>query len=420
MVEPSVFGFGIGFLSIAYGILLILVFKKRTLGLFDPLNIFLGLNIAPLLSSLFILSVNSSFSQRTFSLIISSSLFILLLYCLTPKKTYLAQDCGKEATEYIFKVAVIIFALKFTLLFASTGNLPIFSEGGSDAYIAFDMENKLVSTFLIGIRYADISLLAFVMPLLKSLRQRKIALFMIAFSVLLGLTAGKKSSVGLMFFAVALGEYLRIAFVINQRKYFLHNTNITIAITLSIMWMLWVFIKTSTENDFIGLYEGLRFGIDLLYYQFAYPYFLFESGELEEFINQYQVNRFTYFFHTALSTLGFPAFSASIGPALNEYQSGSMTGNGILPTFVIEGSVLYGDFMPVYAAIVAVVISKVRVLLINIKPIHFRVIFSAMFLSVLYILAMDALLFMKIIFVNTIFLGATYTFLKIIRGVRTL
>jgi hypothetical protein len=123
---------------------------------------------------------------------------------------------------------------------------------------------------------------------------------------------------------------------------------------------------------------------------------LFASGDLINFFDKYEVNKFTYFFHTILSPLGFPAFRSSIGPAINEYQTGQLTGNGINPSFLLEGYVLFGVVLPIYSIITALTIGRLRWYIKSLQNQRNKVLLYAILLPTIYIFPVDALLFMKI------------------------
>jgi hypothetical protein len=100
-----------------------------------------------------------------------------------------------------------------------------------------------------------------------------------------------------------------------------------------------------------------------------------------------------------LSPLGYPAFSMSIGSSIEEFLTGVASGGGINPTFLIEGYVLFGIFVPVYSFVVGYLLGMIRKKILQIKSLEYRLIVSAFLLPILYTLAIDALLFFKILFI---------------------
>ncbi|MDP3759113.1 MAG: hypothetical protein Q8R01_01195 [Ramlibacter sp.] len=355
-----------------------------------------------MLTASLMLLANADLTFYLLLFLASSTLFLLILYITTPKASAAKADCSEAAVKFFTRTGVALLTIKMGLLVGSTGSVPIFSEGGSDAYIIFDTENKLASSFLLGIGNVDLIIFAFVLPLIRKLKWRFWVIFFLILSAALGLAGGKKASLFSVMAAVAFGEYLRVAYVTSQRKYFLTRKNIILFLGLSSIWAAWTYIRTGgTESELIAVDVGLvSLVADFVVYQWAYPFFLFALGELSGFFQQYQVDQIRYFFHSILSPLGFPAFSAAIGPALNAHQTGELTGNGINPTFIIEGYVLFGALLPLYAAIVALVIGKGRALLIGIRSLEYRIVLMSLFLPALYILPVDALLFAKVLYVS--------------------
>lgn len=402
MIQPSFLGLGIGFWSIPFAILLLLFFRKLSFGLFDPLSLYLITRVVPMFAACLILLVKAPLTSYLLLLLVSSTLFLLTFYITTPKARAAKSDCSEIAIKFFVWTGVVFLVIKIGLLVGSTGSIPIFSEGGSDAYIGFDAENKLASSFLLGIGNVNLVLFAFVLPLIRKLKWRIWVLFFLILSVALGLTGGKKASLFSVMAAVAFGEYLRVAYIANQRKYFLTRRNIILFFALSFIWAAWTYIKTGGTDAGLIAIDGdlVSLVADFVVYQWAYPFFLFASGELSGFFQRYQVDQIRYLFHSILSPLGFPAFSASIGPALNKYQTGELTGNGINPTFIIEGYVLFGVLLPLYSVIAALVIGKGRSLLMGIKSLEYRIVLMSLFLPALYIFPVDALLFAKIIYVS--------------------
>lgn len=391
---------GIGILSIFYAIPLFLIFKYRNFGFFDPLNFFLITRVAPMLAALTLLLMNAPPTLNLILFFASATLFIATLYLVTPKSRCAKSYCDAKSINYFVRFSIILIFVKMGILFGATGSLPIFSEGGSDAYIGFDMDNKLGSSFLLGLGTADVVLLAFVIPLISKIRLRVLVFVFLLLAMLLGMSSGKKSAMLGIFLAIAFGEYLRIALIANQKRYFLRNVSIMAGIALGVFWAAWTYTRTIGEDFILPDMESVNLIIDFTMFQWAYVYFLFISDGMNLFFQTYQVNQWTYFFHSLLSPLGFPAFHASIGPAIHEYLTGEITGHGVNPSFVVEGYVLLGIFSPLYAIVAALIIGKGRLLILRIHSLEYKVILSALLLPALYSFPSDGLYFAKIFYVS--------------------
>lgn len=402
MIDLSFLGLGIGFWYLLITLLLIWLFRRLPLGLLDPLSVFLIMRVAPMFAALLVLLANVPLTSYLLLFFLSANLFIFTLYATTPKLRVEKCVCSEGTIKFFILIGFVLLTIKIIILVNSVGILPVFSDKGSDSYIDFNSENKLGSTFLLGLGNSQLVLFAFVLPLVKKLKWRILAYLFFLLSISLGLAGGKKSSLLAILLAVALGEYLRVIFIANQKKYFLSLHAIIIGVALSIFWAAWTYIKTvGGDSDSVVFDFGLvSLALDFAMIQFAYPYFIFSSGELSGFFQTYQFNQFTYIFHSLLSPLGFPAFSSSIGPAITEYQTGNFSENGITPTFIIEGYVLFGKLLPLYAVFVALVLAKGRMALMRIRSLEYKIVAFAFFFPILYAFPIDALLSAKMFYVS--------------------
>ncbi len=402
MLDLLFLGGGISFWFLLIALLFILFFRRRSFGLLDPLSIFLILRVAPMFAALLVLVANTPLNTYLLLFFISANVFAFTLYFLSPKIRVEKFACNEESIKFFIATGILLLSIKIIVLVSSAGTLPVFSAKGSDAYIDFNNENKLSSTLLLGIANSDIVLFSFVLPLLKKLKWRIYVFLIFLLSIVFGLSGGKKISLLAILLSVALGEYLRMIFLHNQKKFFLNLKLIFIAIVGSIFWAVFTYAKTvdmdisSFDFDF-GIVSS---SLDFTMIQFAYPFFIFSSGELNEFFQNYEFNQITYIFHSLLSPLGFPAFSSSIGPAITEFQTGSFSEYGITPTFIIEGYVLFGIIMPLYAFFLALALVKCRVVLIRIRSLNYKIILFSLFYPVLYVAPIDALLFAKMFYVS--------------------
>jgi hypothetical protein len=400
---------GIGILSVFFAIPLLLFFRNRNFGLFDPLNFFLITRVATMLAALVLLLTNAPPSLNLVLLFFSVIFFVLTLYLATPARKYVKFDLSQKSYYYFFRFTVILILIKIGILFGVSGKLPIFSEGGSDAYISFDVDNKLGSSLLLGLGNADIVLLAFLIPLTSKRGLRFLVFVFLSLAILMSMSTGKKSAILGIFLAVAFGEYLRIALISNQKRYFLSGLNIIVSIALGICWAAWIYARTVEADFAIKDIKSIIEIMDFIMFQWSYVYFIFISNDMDLFFQTYHVNQWTYFFHSLLSPLGFPAFHASIGPAIQEYLTGEITGHGVNPSFVVEGYVLFGNFTPLYAIVVALVIAKARLSILRIRSLEYKVIIAALLLPALYSFPSDSLYFAKIFYV-TIFIVLAIAF----------
>lgn len=387
---------GVGLTSVFFTFLLLGIFNKRIFGYLDPLSIYLSTRAAPTLAAITLLFSTNAISSYFYILAAASVfLFITALYFTTPKIITNNFILDERHINDLFKIALALSTFKFGILFTATGSLPIFGDSGSDSFIGFAENNKVATSFLLAIGSSELVLLSLLTFVTKG-RYRLIVVIFLLLSILMHLSGGKKSALLAILFALALGEYLRIGFTNYKKRRFTNIKFVSVLFVAALLWASYLFQETSggiivSENNLIS---GL---LDLIFVQWAYPTFLFSSGDLVDFFDNYYVNKLIYFFHSALSPLGFPAFTASIGPALHEYQTGQLTGNGINPTYVLEGYVIFGVFLPVYAFLSALIIGKFRGQIAMIKNPRNKILLYALLLPAIYIFPIDALLFMKIL-----------------------
>jgi hypothetical protein len=387
---------GIGPISVLCSIFLIFIFRTKQFGYLDPLSLYLATRAGPTLASVILmLSVEAITSYFFILTIVSVIVFITTLYLVTPRLTPSAAVLDELGIKKLFHVAIALSIIKIAIFYTASGSLPVFGESGSDSYIGFAEDNKLGSSFLLAVGSSELILLSCLIGVTKGTTRLTILLLLIL-SIAMHLAGGKKSSLLGILLALALGEYLRMQFTSSKKRFFTSLKVLGFIFTAAILWAGFIFEKTS---GYIELPESnaIITILDLVLFQWAYPTYLFLSNELSAFFDIYDVNRLLYFFHTALSPLGFPAFSASIGPALHEYQTGYLSGNGINPTYLIEGYVLLGNLLPLYSLLVALIIGKARKCINNLRDTRTKILCYALFLPAIYIIPIDALLFMKIL-----------------------
>ena len=352
-----------------------------------------------MLASMIIIYNVSPINEKFLLFVLSGILFIVSTYWASSKSKINQTILSKRSIYYLFTLAVTISTIKTIVLLTAIGGLPIFDNQGSNAYIDFDLKNKIRSSILLGLGSADLILLSFIIPLIKKHRSRILAMIVLVSFIAIGMVSGKKTAIFNIFIAVALGEYLRICFLEKQQKFFLSSKFIFVGLLVSFLWAGYVYTKTEGLEKFIVDSSFISSSLDFVMYQWAYPFELFLSDDLSQFFESYSVNPFTYFFHSILSPLGLPVFSSSIGPSIFEYLTGVNSGNGINPTFIIEGYVLVGRLLPLYAILAGLLIGRGRTYLIKIKCIEYRIALLALLLPALYTFAIDGLLFFKIFYV---------------------
>lgn len=382
--------------------LLLMGFRKKTVGLFDPLNILLIQRITPAFCVVLLCFWEGYEGYFVILFISSLILFLVGLYLFSPTSNEQKLPAQVINIRILIKTSAFVLVTKAAIFVASTGSIPLFSDRGSDSYINFDLENKLGSSFLLGLGLTDLVILVFVFPLIRDKKIKFSVMAMMIFSFLFSLSMGKKSSLMASIFAMALGEYLRIVFLANQKYFFIKFRNVILLLLLAGVWGGWTYARTSGEelDFFSGDVIFLIFNFVMI--QMAHPYVLFVDGTLINFFAEYNPNRIIYFFHTLLSPLGFPAFSMSIGPSIHEYLYGEVTGNGINPTFLIEGYVLVGAAVPLYSLFIGIVLGWIRKTILEIKSPTIKVILCSAIFPSLYTLPIDGLLFAKILIVLSI------------------
>jgi oligosaccharide repeat unit polymerase len=395
MTSNAIF-FSVGTLSLIFSGISLYFFRKKIINAFDPLTLFLIMRLSTLLAATFIILRDYSFNFTVGLYLMSVLIFVLTFFILTKKVKFENIIISKKEVKFLTYVAFAFLILKMSLIYTSTGSLPIFSDGGSDASIDFNESNKVSTSLLSGMGSGELFILAFTIPFVAKKNMRFLIYCAFVISILLILASGKKTSLFSVGAIIFFADGFRALITNNKKLYFFNLRNIIFLIIASGGWAVWVFLNTSlpSEGSLIELNAVVPI-IDFIFSQWTTPYFLFNSTDFYDFLNYYKVNQFTYFFHSILKPLGFPAFDASIGPALHEYQTGNLSGNGINPSFVLEGYVLFGAGVPIYAMIAAFVIAKARNKLLSIKRIEYKIIFVTMYMSSIYAIASDGLLFVK-------------------------
>lgn len=392
-------------------LLLFLSFRRRIWGVLDPLFLFLAIRIATAItvSAQYLFSPDLA-APGVLHMTLCLFVFTISLWASSPKieqQKHAEVDLSVQV-RYLFRIGLGVLLFKALILLSVYNELPIIAgEMGSDSYIEFDMGNKVASALLLGIGSFDTVLLACVVPLLASKKKRLIGWLALIVSLSSSILVLKKGGFLMALVAVALGEYLRLYLIDRKARIFVKPVIMGTGLFIATIWAYVVYSSTAGNIEFENINDILNF----VSFQFMYPYFLYANGDIFNFAQDYHFNRLLYFFHSLSSPLGYPAFHASIGPALQEYETGVITGNGINPTFIIEGYVVFGKAISVfYALLLGISLGLVRrALLTPSNDIVKKVALTALLLPPLYVLPIDSLLAIKELLV-CFFMIACYVF----------
>lgn len=406
--------YGCSIINIALIIVILGLFKKKIFGIFDPLSIFIIFRVSSLFGSILIFT-DYFITEKYIIFILSSILFISALYYYTKNIKYLIKNKNIYDVDINLYKCILysLITFKLIIILYIWPDLPIFNANGSNSYIEFNEKYKIISTLLLGIGSLDLLLASFITPQIN--KNRYIYIFLLILTILFSIMNGKKSSIFNVILSIALSEYIRVQYTKYKSYYFLKKKFILPGIFISIAWAIYILLKTETSLELYNYFNisNIIIILDNFFYQFIMPYDLFLSGSLDEFFKTYQVNRVIYLLHTALSPFGIRSFDLSIGPAINEYLSGTQNGTGINPTFILEGTVLFGLYgLPAYAFLLGLILGKLRNALLS--PIHSRLKFLYIFLFMpyLYSIGTDLLFFMKIVFVSAVMIITIYSVFK--------
>jgi len=393
---------------------LYIIFNKKIWGLLDPLFLFLSIRIATAIVVAVQYTIAPSLSgSGTLHLILCLLVFLTTLWIASPKSDLQVLSeipVSKKQISNLLNVGLLLLLCKIAIMAIVYNELPIFSgEKGSDSYISFDSGNKLISSFLLGLGSSDIIILACVVPLLDIKKEKYIGKFALFMSILISIAALKKSALIGVIFSAAFGEYLRHHFFGSKRNVFIKPQIVLSGGLIAVAWAYYVYSSTSVK-DFVSINDLLNFAP----YQFMNVYYIYVSGVIYEFATTYLFNPFLYFFHSVLSPLGFPAFSASIGPSLHEYLTGDLSGNGVNPTFIVEGYIVFGWFLALYySAFIGWLLGFTRrILLKRSSTIANNIAVSALLLPPLYTVAIDSLLAIKQLIVCVVLIVTYQSIIK--------
>lgn len=384
-------GSGISIYVFACYCILYLAFKRigSVISIGDPISLYLFFRFTP---ALIVLIMCIFYMWDTHTKLISLYAFSLLISCIPiiiigyRKLQILELDC-KE----IYSFALFLCFFKLALILPTISSYPIFTGGGSDAIIQYYESNKIAGTFTLGIGNIDLILLSFLRRSeLKWNKRNIVKLFMIIF-VLLSLITLKKGAVLNMIFAIVFGEALASRFIKNPRPPIFSLLKIFFAFSIAIGWAYYIALESGVKFKSLDI----LFLFDLAIYQYMVPYITYFKQDFWLFSTTYEFDKFLFYFHTITKPLGAPAFEASIGPSYHDYLYGSVTGNGINPTFLLEGLVFWGS----YGILTTLLYTLVSLGFIIILYLRFRppmiIILTVIVVTLIPILWIDSLLFMK-------------------------
>jgi hypothetical protein len=103
---------------------------------------------------------------------------------------------------------------------------------------------------MLGLGIADIVLYSFAVPFCRMVRLKFFCIVMLLTSSAITVSSGKKSAFLFLVIGISLGEYLRIFYFDNQKKYFLKIQFICISLLLSILWAILIYYKTIHRHDY--------------------------------------------------------------------------------------------------------------------------------------------------------------------------
>jgi oligosaccharide repeat unit polymerase len=414
---------GLFILAALLYLLLAWVFARRLFGVFDPLSFFLFSRIGVPLSFL-ILARNSFSFQWSVYLWACFLLFIVALFFSTRiLRVNRIQRNARTAKvrSRLYDWLKLLFLVKAGVLVSVATTLPIFAKGGAGAYIGFDAENKVASALLFGLGTSDFTLACVLLP--GSVGRTRVYLWIMA--VISGITpllTAKKSSVLSLIMALAIAKYVQSKLGLggvsqSRRAYFAGLLALSL---VAVGWAYWVFLQ-SADAMALEMFDSTLSILDFIAYQWAYVYHMFfVENILPSFVDVVQYNPLTYFFHSPLKFLGWGgAFEYSIGPALDQYLSGEVTGYGINPTFPVEGYVLFGFVGGLlFAALSGLFVGSLRSWLDRQSSEERGIVLIALLMQNLMAWPVDSLLFVKMATVSMILYVVGVVYFRFLRGVR--
>ena len=387
-------GSGLLIYSIALYSLLYFALKKTgsIISIGDPLSLYLFFRLAPalvvlILSIFYIIDSHLNLIFLYFFNILISFVPILLLRYRQFKLTQLDL-------KNIYSFTIFLCTFKILLIFPTIPSLPIFTGGGSDAIIQYYENNKIAGILSLGIGNIDLVLLSFLRRSdLKGKKHTIVKTLMLIF-VIFSLVTLKKGAILNMIFAIVFGEALALRYSMKPRGPILSTVNLVFALSIAVGWAYYIALESGVKFERLNL----AFMFDLAIYQFMVPYVTYFKQEFWIFSTTYEFDKNLFYFHTLTSPLGAPAFDASIGPSYHEYLYGRITGNGINPTFLLEGIVFWGSFGILTTMLYTLMSLGITILLYIRFRLPVVIVVSIIVVTLVPVLWIDSLLFMKRLF----------------------
>lgn len=304
---------------------------------------------------------------------------------------YRQFKCEQTDLVYIYQFATFIVFVKVLCVIPTLSSLPIFTGGGSDEIINYYDNNKLISVFLLGIGSIDLIILSFLRRSNELASKRMIINFVMFFLIFLVIASMKKGAMINMIFSILFGEALAYRYLKNVRRQIINFYRLVFLVSIAILWAFYVAQQSGVVFGSFNIIYLLDFGI----YQFMVPYLTYFTDSFWTFSESYNFSKGLFYFHTVTSPLGYPAFDASIGTSYHEFLTGNMSGNGINPTFLLDGIIFWGKYGLLTTFLYLIVgIAMVLILRSRIKA-SFGIILTVILISLFPVLWIDSLLFMK-------------------------
>ena len=372
----------------------------------DPISIYLFFRLSPAIvvlcfSIFYIWDTHSDAILIYAANILLSAIPLLLI-------RYRKLEVHINEAYDIFYFTLFLCLIKILIIMPAFTEMPIFTGGGSDGIIKYYESNKIAGVFILGIGNIDLILLSF----LRRCQFRGIVRMTIYISIVILLifiiSSLKKGAILNAVFAIIFGEALAYRYIRHPKPVIFTVNKIILALVISVTWAFYIALESNVRLENMNILHLF----DVAIYQFMVPYFTYFKSDFWSFASSYEFDKILFYFHTITSPLGAPAFDASIGPSYHGYLTGRITGNGINPTFILEGLIFWGTF----GALTTLLYIFVSVCFLSIVRLRIRpsqvLVFTVIIVVLFPVLWIDSLLFMKRVIAITIVL-LSYLSLKL-------
>jgi len=401
--------------------ILLRLVRYRGVGLMDMSSIYIVLRLVPLTSTAIWISSSVDFGDTPTLMAFSSlAFYILILTLLFPRsssKVRYRNTVSDETVKVALNCIIAVIVVKIFIVIATLDSVPLFSHIslGSDAYIFFDKQNKWISTLKIALDNIELFLLVFYW---SSIHKKKTKLVLIFISLVFTLIWLKKGALLSWAATLVIAEYLSIRLIKGRVRVFTTRRNLLFLLLIAVIWSMWVFGRShefiigNVLDAFILLQSKLTF-------IFSQPLTLMTGGNFDAFIDSYHVDKSIYFIHSITTVFGYPAFDLGPGVAIANWLTGNDQGNGINPTFLIEGYIVFSEFAFVYAIIVALIqIAIFRFVIYNKNPSVSTMIMVAILYPLSFSIALDSSLALKRLIMGSLALFVLYFLSRLLAHVK--